>query len=144
MTNDLPLKPPRGIRNHNPGNIEYHPANQWRGQLAHEPAIEARFCRFRSAHYGLRALAVLLKNYYLRYHLQTVRELIIRFAPPVENNCRAYIQAVSAALGVKPDEALTLGKRTLQALVAAIIQHENGQMPYSAAQIAAAVEEALP
>jgi len=144
MTKDLPLKLPRGIRNHNPGNIEYNAANQWRGQLPHDPSIEVRFCRFRSAHYGLRALAVLLKNYYRRYQLQSVSALINRFAPSGENNTGAYVKAVSTALGVKPDEPLTLGKRTLQTLVAAIVQHENGQQPYSAAQIAAAVEEALP
>jgi len=135
---------PRGIRNHNPGNIEYHAANKWRGQLPHEPAIEARFCRFQSAHYGLRALAVLLKNYYRRYGLTTVNKLITRYAPSTENNTRAYVKAVAEALRVTPDEPLTLDVCALQALLAAIVRHENGQQPYTAAQIAAAVEEALP
>jgi len=142
MTHPLPPIP-RGIRNHNPGNIDYNPANQWRGQLPHEPTIEARFCRFQSAHYGLRALAVLLKNYYRRYGLNTVEKLISRYAPSDENNTRAYINAVAEALRVKADTPLPLNKRTLQALLVAIIRHENGQMPYLHAQIGAAVEEAL-
>jgi len=134
---------PRGIRNHNPGNIEHNAANKWRGQLPHEPSVEERFCRFQSAHYGLRALAVLLLGYYRRYRLDTVNKLITRYAPSHENNTRAYVKAVSEALGVKPDQPLTPDSRTLQALLAAIVRHENGQMPYKAAQIAAAVEEAL-
>jgi len=134
---------PRGIRNHNPGNIEYHAANKWRGQLPHDPAIEARFCRFQSAHYGLRALAVLLKNYYRRYGLNTVSKLITRYAPSHENNTRAYINAVADALRVKADSPLPLNNRTLQGLLKAIVQHENGQMPYLPAQLAAAAIEAL-
>jgi len=116
---------PRGIRNHNPGNIEYHAANQWRGQLPHDPSVEARFCRFQSAHHGLRALAVLLKNYYRRYGLNTVGKLITRYAPSTENNTRAYINAVACALRVKPDSPLPLNNRTLQALLKAIIMLKN-------------------
>jgi len=134
---------PRGIRNHNPGNIEYNAANQWLGQLPHDPSVEARFCRFQSAHYGLRALAVLLKNYYRRYGLNTVSQLIARYAPSSENNTRAYVGAVSEALRVKADSPLPLNQRTLQALLKAIVQHENAQMPYLHAQIAAAAIEAL-
>ena len=54
---------PRGIRNNNPGNIDYNPRNAWRGQLAHSPGIEPRFARFDTAHNGLRALGKLLLNY---------------------------------------------------------------------------------
>ncbi|GEM_PF-3663667 len=36
----------RGVRNNNPGNIDYNPRNQWQGQLRPDPAIEKRFARF--------------------------------------------------------------------------------------------------
>jgi len=111
--------------------------------LPHDPSIEDRFCRFRCAHWGLRALAVLLKNYYRRYGLTTVNKLITRYAPSHENNTRAYVKAVSEALGVKPDEPLTLDQRTLLVLVTAIVQHENGWQPYGTTEIDVAVGEAL-
>ncbi|EPC6969828.1 structural protein, partial [Providencia stuartii] len=32
-------RPARGIRNNNPGNIDYNKANNWKGQLPHDPSI---------------------------------------------------------------------------------------------------------
>lgn len=83
---------PRGIRNHNPCNIDYNPANQWRGLLPHVPTIEKRFCRFISTEYGIRAIMVLLKTDYHQYGLHTIAQLIGRWAPENENNTIAYCQ----------------------------------------------------
>ena len=46
----------RGIRNADPGNIDYNKANDWLGQVSFDPLIESRFARFR-------ALGKLLRNY---------------------------------------------------------------------------------
>jgi len=36
----------RGLRNNNPGNIDYNSRNDWQGQLPPDPVIEKRFARF--------------------------------------------------------------------------------------------------
>ncbi|HCR3230039.1 TPA: structural protein [Morganella morganii] len=122
----------RGIRNNNPGNIDYHPANNWKGQLPHDNAIEPRFCRFSAPEYGIRAIMALLRNYQRKYRLNTVADLISRWAPSNENNTNAYVSGVSKALGVSPDDTVSLSdKDTAIRLTKAIIQHENGSQPYS-------------
>lgn len=121
----------RGIRNNNPGNIDHHPANNWKGQLAHDNAIESRFCRFSAPEYGIRAIIALLRNYQRKYGLNTVAGLISRWAPSNENNTGAYVSGVSKALGVAPDDAVSLSdKDTAIRLAKAIIRHENGSQPY--------------
>ncbi|QTL38499.1 structural protein [Xenorhabdus budapestensis] len=119
----------RGIRNHNPGNIDYHPANRWQGLLPYDPKIEARFCRFESAEYGIRALMKLLSNYHKNGY-QSVAKMIDRWAPTNENNTSAYIQGVANALGIDPHQVINVDKVTLTALAKSIIRHENGQQPY--------------
>ncbi|WGL95313.1 structural protein [Arsenophonus nasoniae] len=131
---------PRGIRNHNPGNIDYNPANQWRGLLPHDPTIEKRFCRFISPEYGIRAIMVLLKTYYHQYGLHTIAQLIGRWAPDNENNTTAYCQQVAARLGVSAQATINVDdKNILINLTKAIIQHENGQQPYHDAIFISAV-----
>lgn len=134
---------PRGIRNNNPGNIDYNPRNTWRGQLPPDPAAESRFARFDTAQNGIRALAKLLTNYRKQYGLRTVEALIARWAPSNENDTRQYARAVATQLGVPITQPLRLDEPTLTGLVTAIIQHENGQQPYPITLIAEAVREAL-
>jgi len=142
----------RGIRNNNPGNIDYSARNAWRGQLSPDPAIEKRFARFDAPENGIRALAKLLVNYRTKTGMpgvggpgiDTVRETINRWAPPVENSTESYIAAVSAAAGVLPDEPINIRcPLMLPAVVTAIIRHENGSQPYSPAVIAEGVRRAL-
>jgi hypothetical protein len=122
---------PRGIRNNNPGNIR-HSGSQWQGMAAQQ--TDTAFVQFVSPEYGIRALAKLLANYYTRDGLNTVRQIISKYAPSNENNTDAYAQAVARALGVTPDTVISVPQH-LAALVEAIIQHENGQQPYQMAQI---------
>lgn len=130
---------PRGIRNNNPGNIEYHASIPWQGQTG----SDGRFATFDTAHNGIRALAKQLIIYEDKYGLWTVRGIINRWAPPVENNTSAYVNAVAKVVGVDPDDIIsTHGKETLTRLVKAIIQHENGQQPYSDEVISWAVRDA--
>ena len=59
--------------------------------------------------------------------LRTVRGMISRWAPPVENHTEAYIRAVAADTGIDPDEPLdTLDPATMIPLAAAISRVENG------------------
>jgi hypothetical protein len=120
----------RGIRNHNPGNIDYNPKTQWKG--LDNPPSDGRFCRFTSAKFGIRALCILLRNYQKLYNLRTVRHIIDRYAPPHENNTDAYVMAVAKAIGVAPTDKIDLfNSAVLLPLVKSIIKHENGYNPYS-------------
>ncbi|WP_219063860.1 structural protein P5 [Pseudomonas sp. UMAB-08] len=142
----------RGLRNNNPGNIDYNPRNDWQGQLPPDPAIEKRFARFDSPENGIRALAKLLINYRGKdgmpgiglKGIDTVRETINRWAPSVENDTEAYIKAVSVAAGVLPNEQIDIrDRRILLGVVTAIIKHENGSMPYTPAVVSEGVRRAL-
>lgn len=133
------MSQPRGLRNNNPGNIDHNPANRWQG-LA-DPPIEQgvarpRFARFVAPEWGIRAIARLLITYQDRHGLNTVRGLIDRWAPPVENNTVAYQNAVARKLGVSVNDPINVHEYpVMRELVLAIIKHENGVQPYSGATI---------
>lgn len=134
----------RGVRNNNPGNIDYNPANKWQGQLPPNPALEKRFVRFDSPENGIRALGKLLQTYQNKHCLDTVRKIINRWAPPVENDSGAYVRAVATKIGVLPDQTITLkDPRTLSLLVQAIIHHENAGFSYPDSVIAEGIRRAL-
>lgn len=135
-------KASRGIRNNNPGNIDHNPANKWQGELSHDKAIESRFCRFSSPEYGIRALSKILINYQKKHGLDTVRKIINRWAPPVENDTGAYVVQVAKACNVSPDAIISVGQ-LLPLMVPAIIKHENGSQPYTDSQIADGINMAL-
>lgn len=132
----------RGYRNKNPGNIDYNPANKWQG-LADPPwepgpngKGKGRFCVFVSHQHGIRALASLLITYYDRHKLRTPKGIISRWAPGVENNTKAYIDAVCRHGGWQPNQVLDMHRyEDLKPMVEAIITHELGGQPYSDATI---------
>lgn len=129
MTHPNENKPPRGIRNNNPGNIRW--GADWQGLKKDGKAQDPSFCVFTSPEYGIRALAKLLKNYQRLYGLNTPRKIINRYAPPNENQTQAYIQSVAQQLGVQPDTLVDLNEEgVLIIFVKAIIRHENGIQPY--------------
>jgi hypothetical protein len=113
---------PRGLRNNNPGNIRHNRANRWQGAAV--PQSDDAFVQFVDMVSGVRALAVVLKNYQ-RQGLNTVRKIIGRWAPPTENDTGSYVLAVARALGVDPDARIDV-QAQLPKLVRAIARHENG------------------
>ncbi len=130
----------RGIRNNNPGNLEASSSNPWIGQTG----SDGRFAKFETPEHGIRALGRNLISYQ-RQGIDTVGEIINRWAPPSDNNDTvAYIKAVCAQLGVTANQPLDASNPdTLQALCAAIIKHENGTQPYSPDQLSTGVSAAL-
>lgn len=132
-------KKPRGIRNNNPGNIEYT-GTEWQG--LDDPKHDGRFMRFVDPVYGIRALARVLSNYQKLHGINTVRGIINRWAPPHENNTDSYINHVASYLGVGADEPINVTDH-LQSLVTVITKHENGQQPYSNSQINEGISKAL-
>lgn len=143
---------PRGIRNNNPGNIDFNPRNNWVGQIGKEAGPNGRFAVFDKPEHGIRALGKLLLNYRGKDGMpgiggpgiDTVRETINRWAPAKENNTEAYIQAVSRKLGVQPNDKIDISKEsTLRVFVVSIIEHENGKQPYDVSVINEGVRLAL-
>ena len=118
---------PRGIRNHNPGNIRH--GDKWQGLS--EEQTDSSFCVFDAPEYGIRALAKILLNYERKYGLNTVRKIINRYAPEVENDTASYVLSVAGQLGVAADEVIDVADTAVMlVLIKAIIRHENGCQPY--------------
>ncbi len=144
---------PRGVRNRNPGNIDFNPRNAWVGQLGLEEGVaKPRFARFDSPENGIRALGKLLINYRGKdgmpgvggKGIDTVLETINRWAPSSENDTQAYARAVATRIGVHPTAPIDIkNPATLRGMVVGIIVHENGGNPYSAAVIDEGVRRAL-
>lgn len=120
---------PRGIRNNNPGNIEYGDFARRQGSAAPEPA--GRFATFGTAQEGLNALAALLRTYGNK-GIDSVRAVIAKYAPAADNNdTQSYITNVAKKLGVDPAAHLNLNDpEILKGMVNAVIQIENGKNPY--------------
>ncbi len=125
---------PRGIRNNNPANIRW--GDNWQGLDKDGKKKDPSFCVFVHSKWGIRALCKVLMTYYNRHGLETVRGIINRFAPPVENNTSAYVNHVAELLGVGVDDKINvLDTNVMFLLIIAIIRHENGQCPYTDAEI---------
>lgn len=143
----------RGVRNNNPGNIDYNPRNAWQGQLGLEVGVPfPRFARFDIPENGIRALGKLLINYRGKDGMpgvggpgiDTVRETITRWAPGNENNTEAYIAAVARRLGVNANDVIEVRKlATLRVMVTSIISHECAGFAYPEAVLAEGLRLAL-
>lgn len=123
----------RGLRNNNPGNIRKD-GTQWQGMAPTQ--TDPAFVQFIAPEWGIRAMTKILANYFGR-GLNTVQEIINTWAPPTENDTASYVAHVAGLIGVSADAVLP--GTAVPALVAAIIQHENGQQPYPAELIAQGV-----
>ena len=115
---------PRGLRNNNPGNIR-RSSDRWLGLAPVQ--TDPDFFQFTSIEWGYRALIKTLQNYRRKHGLQTIKEMITRWAPANENNTASYVRSVCQEMQVPdcyvPDIE---DKGTMCALAAAISKHENG------------------
>lgn len=129
---------PRGIRNFNPGNIDRVAGVRWQGQAAEQ--TDSRFVQFVGPRWGIRAIARVLITYQDKRkasdgsRIDSVREIVERWAPPVENDTHAYAFQVAKSLGVNPDDEVidVYDFDTMRELVLAVIRHENGPGPLPA------------
>lgn len=114
----------RGIANCNPGNIRRSRV-RYKGEC--HPSTDESFKQFESMEWGYRAMFILLDTYRVRYGLKTLREMIMRYAPPSENHTALYIDAVCEMTGIRPDERIdTRSRRMMVPIVAAMSRVENG------------------
>ena len=94
----------RGIRNNNPLNVR-RSKDKWQGMSAQQ--TDSQFCQFETMAWGWRAAFVLLtRTYYHTHRLYTIRGIVTKWAPPGENNTKAYVENVSRLTGIQPDEPL--------------------------------------
>ncbi len=131
---------PRGIRNHNPGNVRWDRRWTWDHQVG---ADELGYLIFDGPEWGIRAGVKDLLTGFRRDDEDTIREIINEWAPPVENDTTSYIASVSQRTGWGPDEEIEPTQSNLERLFEAIIWHENGQQPYQSWVIAKGVQLAL-
>ena len=114
----------RGLRNNNPGNIRLGSV-RYKGERA--KSSDSAFRQFESMEWGYRAMFVLLHTYALKHNCRTLRSMINRYAPPIENHTENYIRRVAHATHLSPDEAIsTTDQGMMTAVVAAMSEVENG------------------
>lgn len=127
----------RGIRNNNPLNIEAR--EQWLGQIGDD----GRFIIFETPLHGFRAAGRIMKTKKGR-GVRTIESIINEWAPPKndegehENHTQNYINFVSEKTGFPADDILT--DSSYPAVIAAMVQMENGQNPYTMSEIAQGFE----
>lgn len=118
-------KPPRGLRNNNPGNIRKNDTI-YEGEVL--PSKDKDFKQFKTMAYGYRAMFVLLYTYQRRYGLDNISTMIYRYAPSSENHTSRYIDAVSEWSGVSPlGRVTTTNGDVMVPIVAAMSRVENGE-----------------
>ncbi len=115
---------PRGIRNNNPGNMDFVLGSPWKGEI--RPSADPRFAQFDTMQDGMRALYLELIAYHNKHNCNTIRQFINRWAPPIENNTSAYVTAVAEFCGVTPDAIFPVTQEDMLRLGLAIVEHENG------------------
>jgi hypothetical protein len=121
-----PYAQPRGIRNNNPGNIEYGPFAQSAGAVS----SDGRFAQFPTMDAGKQAMIKLLRSYATRGY-NTPNKMINRWAPPSDGNpTQAYAADAAKAAGIGPDDPLNFGDQgQVEKFVQAMIMRENGVLP---------------
>jgi hypothetical protein len=115
----------RGMRNNNPLNIRIVNGTKWQGQCLKQ--TDRDFVQFDTMALGIRAALKILAHYIDSYHLHTVRLIVGRWAPKVENDTGHYISAVLSMSGLGGNEIIhSDDEKQMKRLVAAMARVENG------------------
>ena len=131
---------PRGLRNHNPGNIR-KTESMWIGEV---PCADPQFKCFESDRYGIRAMWIVVNTYWRDYSIRTVEGIIHRWAPPSENPTNEFtrfvrerVQSRTKGWTVDPVGRTYILDRdsVYPALISAMIYFENGSNPFSLSEI---------
>ncbi|NBK25692.1 MAG: structural protein P5 [Spirochaetia bacterium] len=112
-----------GIDINNPGNLKKSRVRY----LGEVDSRNPKFKAFSEMRYGYRAAFVALYTYQVRYSLNTIRNMLPRYAPDFENDTAGYIRSIKKMTGLDPDEPIDTKKEgQMVPLVAAISKMENG------------------
>lgn len=108
-------------KNNNPLNIRYDPKNNWTGQIGQD---SRGFVVFSDPVYSVRAAFKLL-NTYASKGVNTIEQIISRYAPPNENKTENYISFVASALGLPRSAKIT--PDMYPSLIRVMSKMESGQ-----------------
>lgn len=129
-----------GYKGCNPLNVRAS-SDKWRGSIGQS---DNGYVIFSTPMDGIRAAATVIKNYGTKYGINTVRDIVSRYAPASENPTDDYIANVCKGTGYQPDEKLdTKNPEVLKKLVTAMMKQEIGDVPYSEETINEGVQRAL-
>lgn len=106
----------RGIRNNNPGNITI--GDNWQGMVGND----GTFLIFADMSWGIRAIGIALTNM-ISQGYDTITTLISKWSATDQT---AYIANVSAYTTIDPNAQLGTDADTIQSLIQAIVNQENG------------------
>lgn len=124
-------KKTRAERNFNPGNLNY--AGQAGASL--EAGSNARFAKFNSEEEGIAALVRQLRLYHQR-GIDTIGEIVKKYAPPSENDTQAYVANMARWTGLSADEKLNFNDtETVRRMVEGISRKEGRYTPLTEGQI---------
>ena len=114
----------RGLINNNPLNIRKN-NTKWQG-LA-EAQTDKAFFVFVAPEWGYRAALRTLQNYQRVHGLRTIREWVMRWAPPAENPTENYIKFVCGKVEMPADACPRISNKIVMCgIVAAMSEFENG------------------
>lgn len=114
----------RGQRNNNPLNIR-RSSDRWVGMA--DTQTDPDFVVFSDIYYGIRAAIIILRNYYTKYHLCTIQEIISRWAPLSENDTQRYVKYICNKMGENQLTPLQMNDpATIARLVCAMAVFESG------------------
>ena len=158
-----PIPPAAGALGPQSGGVPYGapertvgPGGNWEMQHNNFAGIRRRgikagpnaggFMSYRTPEEGVQAIGELLQVYQDKHGLNTLRGIISRWAPPIENDTAGLIARAAKFTGFAPDQPLNLHDRaTLTAMVRAMIAGEQGgRIPVSSKIIAAGVDALVP
>lgn len=137
-----------GVRLNNPGNIEW--GSPWEGLVPRPKSRyymtgttqQQRFCEFTDPASGIRAIVRTIITYADKRvaadgsAIDTVYEVIARWAPSHENNTLAYAIAVAKRVGVDPKAKINIKDyAVMRNIVVGIIAHENAGFSYPPAVV---------
>ena len=112
---------PRGIRNHNPGNIKR--GDNWRGMAAEQ--TDETFVQFAAPVWGFRAMGVILRGYVINHGLRTVRQISDRWTA---TDKAAHARTIAQHAGLGLDDLIPQSHWI--AVAQGIVVAENGKQPY--------------
>lgn len=108
-------------KNKNPLNVKaLTSGDKWQGQIGKDDQGHAVFATWE---HGMRAGAIVLKNYHKKHGIETIEGIVRRFA---EGNQEQYIKFLCNRLNVKPNEKIDIVRR-MPEILRAMARFESGE-----------------
>lgn len=102
---------PRGFRNNNPLNLRIS-GIAWRGKIPVTQNTDGAFEQFDTMHNGIRAALINIRTCINKYHCDTPKLIIRRWAPDSDgNNSQHYCDTVCKLINSNPNRLVTFTNR---------------------------------